>query len=677
MHGRQQAPGPRGVGLGAVRAFRAARRHSIVVRILRLAMPIVAVLLVGAFTATTWQTMALRGRGIQVGSVRITSDSLVMANPRYEGFGKDGSRYHVRAQSADTALERDAPIRLRKIEGDLVQPSGVTTKLTAERGTYDQKASILELEERIDVRSSDGMTAKLTQATVHTRESRVVSRMPIEASLPTGQLKARTMEFDTKQRRARFVGSVELRLSQPPPAPTGGVGNGASKVAKRKASAPGIAPGSGEPIDVTSETLDVNDVERIASFRSRVVARQGAASLAAPELDAFYEATSAPPGTVPPVSSAPSTKSGDGQRLRAIEARGGIVMIRDSDRITATALRHDAKAEQTVIEGPVRMSSASDRSAQSARLVIDHKADRIELEGGVIVTQGKNVLRGERLAVDRARGRSRLDSPATAGRGAGRISVLLHRPPSARQTGEVRKSPKAEVDGPLGNFRADPTAPIEIEAAALDLEETRHAAVFTGTVVARQGNFVMRTPSLTAHYTGETGLLDPAGAAAREDKGAASLRKIEARSGVVFVASDGQQVKGDWADIDPIGNFATVGGRVVATQGKNAVEGSKMIIDMTTGRTRFETTPGAAADPPPTSAVPCPPGQTCPSKGRVRAVFYPKDLEAQRKAERKTDRGRSGATRPAPEATRRPAPGAPSSSSWQSTTKPGDGGGQP
>jgi hypothetical protein len=50
----------------------------------------------------------------------------------------------------------------------------------------------------------------------------------------------------------------------------------------------------------------------------------------------------------------------------------------------------------------------------------------------------------------------------------------------------------------------------------------------------------------------------------------------------------------------------TVGGNVVLTQGKNVLKGDRLVIDLTTGESRFENTGNAATG------------------GRIRALFMPK-----------------------------------------------------
>jgi len=653
-------------GLDRARAFSAARRHSAMVRTMRFALPAFAIGILGIYGLTTWHMATLRASGVTLENIQISNDHLVMANPKYAGAGKDGSRHAVRARSAETDIVSQKIVKLTAIEGEIVQLNGTKIDLTAIRGTFDQESGVLELHEQIDVKSSDGMTAKLTSATVLTKENRIISNEPITASSTSGTIRARSMEMATKRRLATFTGDVAVRMT-PPQQPAN-----APKKEKEKSQSTALGPSfsSNEPVDITSDRLTVDDEKRTAMFRTNVVARQGTATLLAPELDAVYAGRSALPGA----SADPATDPA-ASRLTNLQARGGIVMTRDTDRATATALNYDAETQRTLLTGPVDMTSGIDRRATSTMAEIDHKADRITLDGAVVLYQGKNILRGERLAIDRANGRGRLDNPPESARGNGRITVILYRPEGSTSRPRPSSTADANDGAAIGAFRTDPSAPIDIDAAALDFDENKRNAHFTGNVVAKQGEFVIRTPSLTAMFQGQTSLLSVMPKSG-ESSGATSLKKIEARNGVVITGKDGQKVTGDWADFDPIGNFATVGGRVVVNQGKNVVEGSKLIMDLTSGRTRFETGgTDVASRPPAESTLPCVPGQTCTSKPRVRAVFYPKDVK---RPPANRDRNPPASLAPETPGSQAPAPAqsrGPSQSSWESSTtrSPGTG----
>ena len=639
------------------RAFRRARRHSLLVRSLKVLLPVAAVGCLGIYGGALVLSSGLKSGDIEASKVTIDPTNLTMADPRYSGFGKDGSEYKVHAKSAVTDIRMAAPIRLDVIDGEIIQPSGVVTRLTANWGTYDQKKDLLELYESINVDATNGMTARLTRATVLAKESRIISSEPVQAQTETGTIRADTMTLDTKARQAKFRTAVHVTLKPSKPATAL---RGAETAPKREAaSAFGIDANSGEPVVVTSEQLDVDDNAKTALFRENVLARQGEATLEAPELDVTYAGRANLGQT-----GATSPKSEEGREatsLKSIKARGGVRMANKADRAESQSLDYDAETERIHLVGDVTMTQEPDRTVKAETALLDQKADTALLTGDVEVTQGRNVLKGGRLAIDRKGGTAKLTTPASAGRAAGRITTLIYQNQAAKP-GAAAKASATEDEpglGPLGaNFRSDPNAPIDVEAQMLDVNDRKHTAVYTGSVVAKQGTFIVRTEEMTAHYSGDTGLVSASQPVAKAKASGASgseLRRIEARRGVVVTGSDSQQATGEWATFDVKANTIVMGGNVTVTQGKQVVRapaGMRLLIDLGTGVTRFEAEPVAAAKAGPkvsgafaTSVVPgpqnsgvagCPPGAVCKS-GRLEAIFYPNEM--QDKAGRKPGAG--------------------------------------
>jgi lipopolysaccharide export system protein LptA len=668
-------------------AFRRARRHTALVKALKLALPATAVVCLGYYVVTLTVNAALRSGGITVGNVTVDPTNLSMADPRYSGFGKDGSEYKVHAESAVTDIRMAAPIKLNVIDGEIIQPSGVVTRLKANWGTYDQKKDLLELYERIDVDASNGMTARLTRATVFAKESRVISPEPVQAETATGRIRANTMTLDTKARKAQFQEAVEvvLKPSQPAAAPK----DGAVAPPKREAQAFGINANAKEPVVVTSRRLDVDDNAKTALFREQVVARQGEASLAAPELDVIYAGRASVGGPAP---AAAKPEAQEATKLKLIHARGGVQMINKADHADSQTLDYDAENERITLQGGVVMTQVPDRRVVANTVQLDQREDTALLTGEVVVTQGRNVLRGGQLAIDRKAGTARLAMPAVDGRGAGRISTVLYQ--GQPQAGKPRKRAAAGDDegaatalGALGgaSFKTDPDAPVEIGATVLDVNDRKHVAVYTGGVVAKQGTFVVKSEELSAFYHGGSGLLagaEPGRApkSAEPGTGGSQLKRIEARRGVVVTGAEGQRATGEWANFDVAANNIVMGGNVVVAQGKQIVrapEGMRLVIDLGSGVTRFEAEPGAATKSASkassafaTSAAPgvaggspdCPRGAVCKS-GRLEAIFYPNQAKD---AAKNTAKAGAAAAGGAP-AVVKPQP---RGSAWRSTAQP-------
>ncbi len=627
------------------RSFRQAKRHTLFVRLFKYVLPVSALVVAGFYGATILSVSTLKEKGLTTGPVKIDPKNLTMQDPRYNGFGKDGSQFLVHAKEAVSDWRQTGPVRLNVIDGNIVQPSGEVIKLTADWGTFDQKKDLLELYDRIDIDGSTGMKARLTRATVYTKESRVVSDKPIYAVNDTGEIRSQRMTLNSKSHKASFSGAVHVTMKPPPPPQ--------QKEGEPKKPAPTLLPGmaanSGQPIDVRSEQLDVDDTAKIAIFRTNVRASQADASLVAPELHVHYEGKAAA-ADLGGKQQAP----GESQtRLKLIKARGGVTMVSKEDRATAETLDYDAQAERATLQGSVVMTAAGERQITGDRVDLDQKADTALVTGNVVAMQGRNVLKGERLFIERGTGKMRLDSPSATGR----IHTTFYQNQAKPGVPQKVQTPEAKAtQSPLGSFgttfKTDSDAPIEIEAEALDVTDTKKIAIYAGNVIAKQGDFVVQTAQLTAYYVGSANLdgtrSAPTQATSKKSDGGqtAQLKRVEARQKVVVVGKDGQKAVGDWADFDVAANTIVMGGKVIVTQGKNIVEGpegTRFLIDMSTGITRFEQGGGkdgripkpqwgpvvSSAGPARDTATGAAAATTAqPPRKRMRAVFHPQDVEA-------------------------------------------------
>ena len=138
---------------------------------------------------------------LKIGEMEVTADDLTMKNATYFGLTKDGGRYEVRAKKAIVEFNKEAPIKLIDIDGDLLQANDVTTKLKAKHGLLDNAKSELELYDGIEIDASNGMKARMSRAMVYSKEHRIVSKHPVDLTMPTGRVQGAT--HDDAQRHAR------------------------------------------------------------------------------------------------------------------------------------------------------------------------------------------------------------------------------------------------------------------------------------------------------------------------------------------------------------------------------------------------------------------------------------------------------------------------------------------
>ena len=619
--------------------FRRAARRTVLVRLLRIMFPVGILTLLGLYGVLIAQNAGfVRPDALpEIALRRILPEDLLMKNPRYEGFGKDGMSYTFTATTANPDLPNPSVVTLNEISGEISQSDKTRTDVTAVRGVFNNTESVLDLYEAIDIVSESGLNAKLTRATIQTKEDLLTSPEPVSVAFPSGSVRAKQMTLRQKAREATFTDDVKVELTPPPetkPKPE------APEHANASDPSALFTPSNG-PIHIDAHRLDINDANKTAVFSGSVRARQGDANLTTPELEVFYEGE----GMMSVSGPAQGSEAG---RLRRILAKKPVVMQRaNGDVVTSDSADFDAVTSTAVLSGEVVMSSGTDRRATSERVELDETAGTVLLVGNVVVTQGTNELRGGRLAIDRPRMTARLTSPPDASVIPGRISARLTRDASetARGTKTKAAEPAAKGAGVM-SFKANADTPVDVTSESLDVDDQKKVAVFRGKVQAKQDTVTIQCAELSAFYKGEAGLMDAAsaGASPRSGQGGGSeLTRIEARKEVKVTSADGQTATGDWADFDARTNKITMGGNVVLARGKNMVRGTRLLIDLTSGESKIDTSPGNTAGAPDGggwSADAKAAGTGAPGRksGRASAVFFPKEMKEGEKKSPSTSR---------------------------------------
>lgn len=150
--------------------------------------------------------------------------------------------------------------------------------------------------------------------------------------------------------------------------------------------------------------------------------------------------------------------------------------------------------------------------------------------------------------------------------------------------------------------------PVKIEADNLEVREKDEAAIFTGNVVVVQGQSTLRAAKLTIYYL--AGATERAKQEADKQQKPAEqaaiptgrdIRKLEAE-GEVIVTSNEQRATGRRGVFDMQANTVVLTGDVVVAQGQNVLRGERLVVDLTTQRSRLESGGGS---------------------GRVQGVFVP------------------------------------------------------
>ena len=115
-------------------------------------------------------------------------------------------------------------------------------------------------------------------------------------------------------------------------------------------------------------------------------------------------------------------------------------------------------------------------------------------------------------------------------------------------------------------------APVDVTAQRLEVQDRADRAIFAGNVHAVQADLTLDTQRLTVAYSGGTG----AGNNVR-------IRRLDAAGGVV-VKSPSETAKGDFGIYDLDRKLITLIGNVQLDREQNQVNGSRLVIDLDSGR---------------------------------------------------------------------------------------------
>ena len=141
----------------------------------------------------------------------------------------------------------------------------------------------------------------------------------------------------------------------------------------------GFSQNRDQPVQIEAATLEVRDKDKVATFSGDVQVKQGDTAMRCKSLVVFYEQGGE---DAPKTKTMPAASPGPGgeQRIKRLEARGGVVVTQKDQTVTGELG------------------------------IFDMKSNTVTLTGNpVVMTQGQNVLRGEKLVVDLTTGVSRVE----------------------------------------------------------------------------------------------------------------------------------------------------------------------------------------------------------------------------------------------------------------------------
>lgn len=205
-------PGPQGGGR-VDQAFRNARRHSALVRVLKLALPALALLMVGGFVAKSW-IAAPDGISIDLSESGLQDGKLVMADPTLDGFTPDNRAYKMTAARAIQAVDNASRVDLEEIEARLPINEKDWLSVVASSGVFHRDENRLDLDSEVVLETDTGIKAVLGSAKVDIGAGTLETDEPVDITLEGGRIEADSLTV--KDRGAVMVFENRVRMEIDP-----------------------------------------------------------------------------------------------------------------------------------------------------------------------------------------------------------------------------------------------------------------------------------------------------------------------------------------------------------------------------------------------------------------------------------------------------------------------------
>jgi lipopolysaccharide export system protein LptA len=186
---------------------------------------------------------------------------------------------------------------------------------------------------------------------------------------------------DRRRMLAAAAASLMLLSSQAMAQPSSSTSKGGQNALQ------GFSQNRNQPVQIEAASLEVRDKDKVATFSGSVKVVQGDTVMRCRSLVVYYEQQAQQPGA--PAMKAAAPGPGGSSSISRLEALGGVTV------------------------------NQKDQTATGDKALFDMKANTVTLSGNVVVSQGQNVMRGDRLVVDLTTGVSNVHS------GKGPVKVLI------------------------------------------------------------------------------------------------------------------------------------------------------------------------------------------------------------------------------------------------------------
>ena len=129
----------------------------------------------------------------------------------------------------------------------------------------------------------------------------------------------------------------------------------------------------------------------------------------------------------------------------------------------------------------------------------------------------------------------------------------------------------------------DTGAPIDVDAARIEIQDADNQAVFSGDVVIKQGRMTLKADSVKVLYS--------------RSNGSPEMQRLDARGNVRLI-SPSESATGNTGIYDVTAKIVTLVGNVTLDRGGSTLKGQRLVLNLASGQTSFDGRGGGTAATP-------------------------------------------------------------------------------
>jgi lipopolysaccharide export system protein LptC len=179
--------------------------------VLKFVLPTLGALMAIAFVAYSYLMKPISVE-ISAQASAITDGKLVMSAPKLQGYTSDDRAYSVSADRAIQDVAQEAIVVLEGIAAELPYDARNSAAIDAAHGVFDRTRNALDIDSEINIRTSNGVVARLQSALVDIAGGRMSTGDPVEIRYKGASIASDGMSVEDNGKVVIFEKRVRVNI---------------------------------------------------------------------------------------------------------------------------------------------------------------------------------------------------------------------------------------------------------------------------------------------------------------------------------------------------------------------------------------------------------------------------------------------------------------------------------